>query len=403
MLLADVGRRGIGVLVSGGLSSLALAWHLREAGHVVQAFVANLGQSDEQGLKTFTESVRRAGIPVYEVDLRAAMGELALDIVSFQGRYDGGYWNTTGAARAVLVEGLAPAIQQAGCTVMATGCVNGGNDHRRFERYARDLVPGLGVCAPWSDPGVREALPDRAAMAWQIERAGIGLLPGNSAEHSTDGNLAGVSHEDADLEDLRNSAVGISRLMGVRPVDAPDRPREVVIGVEHGRPVSLDGERLGGADLIQAASRVAGSCGLGLADVVENRVNGTKCRGVYEAPGMELLSHAVVAAHQVSTDRPTARLFAQLSQAFADGVYEGTLHRAVAQAARASLTRLCASVDAVVRLYLYKGGVIGRSFERFGNHDTGIVMQRRFSGGGQSWISREAREGFPIAKEDRNA
>jgi argininosuccinate synthase len=389
--------------VSGGLSSLALTCHLHEAGHAVQAFEADLGQGDEQNLKTFAESVRRGGIPVHEVDLRAAMGTLALDIVSFQGRYDGGYWNTTGAARAVLVEGLASAMHGAGCAVMATGCVNGGNDHRRFERYARDLVPGLGVFAPWSDPGVCEALPDRAAMARQIKRAGIGLLPGNSVEHSTDGNLAGVSHEDAGLEDLRNSAVGISRLMGVRPTEAPDRVREVMIGIENGRPISLDDERLGAAELIQASNGVAGSYGLGLTDVVENRVNGTKCRGVYEAPGMELLSHAVVAAHQVSTDRPTARLFAELSQAFAAGMYEGTLYRAVAQSARADLTRLCASVDAVVRLDLYKGAVISRSFERFGNHDTGIVMQRRFGGGGQSWISHEARERFPIAKEDGNA
>src|SRR5438445_3269683 len=141
MLLTDVGRRGVGVLVSGGLSSLALACYLRDCGYAVQAFVADLGQADGQELTALAESVRGAGIPVHEVDLRAAMGELALDIVAFQGRYDGGYWNTTGAARAVLVEGLTPAVRKAGCGVLATGCVNGGNDHRRFTRYTQDLAP----------------------------------------------------------------------------------------------------------------------------------------------------------------------------------------------------------------------------------------------------------------------
>lgn len=392
MQITDVDGRGVGVLVSGGLSSLALACWLHAAGHGVQAFVADLGQNDPLDLKEFAASLRRAGMTVHEADLRGRLGDLALDVVSYQGRYDGGYWNTTGLSREVLVAGLAPALAAAGCSVLVTGCVNGGNDQRRFERYSHDLAPELSLYSPWTDPEVREALPDRAAMARIVEAGGLALLPGNTAAHSTDGNLAGCSHEDATLEDLRTSASGLGRLMGVRPQDAPDAVRTVEIGVQAGRPVRIDGERLAPAELIEAANAVAGGLGLGLTDVVENRVNGTKCRGVYEAPGLELLSHAVVAAHQAATDRQTAQTFAALSRTFAESVYEGTLHRPVGLAARAGLEQIGARVDAVVRLEVYKGAVIGRSFADYGTDGTNIVLQRRFGRGGHSWVSHEAAE-----------
>jgi argininosuccinate synthase len=376
----------IGLLISGGLSSLALAAWLHDQGHDVVAFAADIGPADTSAYREFTASVRAAGITVHEVDLLRLMAATALETVAFQARYDGGYWNTTGLSRAVLVEGLAPALRTAGCQILATGCVSGGNDQKRFERYTQYFAPDLTVLAPWGDAAIREALPDRDAMARYIARAGLYCLPGNSAEHSTEGNLAGVSHEDATLEDLGSRSSGIPRLLGVGPLEAPDTVASTVIEIEAGRPVSIDGVRLPPERLLAAANEIGGRHGLGLTDVVENRVNGTKCRGVYEAPGLELLFQAVRTAHQASTDRRTGDIAQFLAERFAASAYEGAAYGPAAQAARAGLERLIEGVTATVRLDLYKGQVLDRTLVRLGA-GTGVVRQRRFGIGGQVWNS----------------
>jgi argininosuccinate synthase len=386
MQRSPLGGHRTAVLVSGGLSSLALAAWLHGHGHAVTAFAADLGHAGRPDQDGLAADLRAAGIPVVETDLRLPMAETALETVGFLADYDGGYWNTTGLSRAVLVRGLAPQAREAGCAVLATGCVSGGNDQRRFERYTNHFAPDLGILAPWSDPQVRAALPDRAAMARYLDQAGLRPLPGNTVEHSIEGNLAGVSHEDAVLEDLSSTPAGLARMMGVAPQDAPDTVRSVVIGIEHGRPVSIDGRRLGPVDLLGEANLIGGRNGLGLTDVVENRANGTKCRGVYEAPGLQLLAHAVRAAYEAVTGRALAETVGYLSRRLAVAVYEGEAYGPAATAARAGLQPVVDLVTATVRLDVYKGGVIGRSLLDF-NRGAGVVQQRRFDAGGHLWNS----------------
>lgn len=385
--LSELKQRKIGVCLSGGLSSLAVASWLHGGGYDVEAFVLDIGQCSREEFREFTDAVRAAGIPVHEVDARRAMADAALDVVAFQAHYDGGYWNTTGLSRAVIVECAVPELRRAGATVLAHGCVGGGNDQRRFERYTAHFAPDLAVFAPWRDPDVLAALPDREAMARHVAAAGLVCMPGNTAEHSVDGNLAGTSHEDAGLEDLSTTAARLERLMGVGPEQAPDRVESVTVTVEHGRPVALDGRRLPPEELLELANTVGGRNGLGLTDVVEHRINGTKCRGVYEAPGMDLLSHAVRAAHETVTDRGAADTARFLSRQFAVGVYEGTAHGLAARAARAGLAELAAPAGATVRLDLYKGGVVGRALLEI-DRSADVVRQRRFTGGGgHNWDS----------------
>lgn len=376
--------RKIGVLLSGGLSSLALAAWLHGRGHPVEAFAADLGQARPVEFARFTGAVRAVGIPVHEVDLRRPMARAALETVAYQAGYDGGHWNTTGLSRAVLVEGLVPALRKEGCGVLLTGCVSGGADQRRFERYGRHFAPDLAVVAGWADPAVLAALPTRDAMARYTRRANLPCLPGNTARHSTDGNLAGVSHEDAGLEDLSRPAGAVARHLGVPPQHAPDETRSVLIGIAVGRPVSLDAATMEPEDLLGAANDIAGAHGLGLTDVVENRANGTKCRGVYEAPGLELFGHAVRAAYQATTDRTVAEIAAFLSARLAASVYEGDAYGTAAEAARAGLARIAENVTATVRLDLYKGGVAGRALLDF-DRRSGLTQQRRFGGGGHTW------------------
>jgi argininosuccinate synthase len=270
--------------------------------------------------------------------------------------------------------------------VLAHGCVGGGNDQRRFERYGARYLPGVPVFAPWNDPEVRAKMPDRAAMAEYLARRGLRPMPGNTAEHSIEGNLAGVSHEDASLEDLRTSPRAVARQLGVAPEAAPDSITTVTVGVEGGRPVELNATRLPPAELMKQANLIAGSCGLGLVDVFENRVNGTKCRGVYEAPGMHLLSSAVRSAYETVTDRAADELRRTLSRVVAVSVYEATTDSLAARAARAGLEEMACLVKAVIQLELYKGSVIGRSIKDI-DENVQIVHQRRFAGTGYNWAS----------------
>ncbi|GAB3176498.1 argininosuccinate synthase domain-containing protein [Streptomyces incanus] len=395
--LSELKHRRVGICLSGGLSSLAVASWLHDNGCVVEGFVLDIGQSERKDFDAFTAAVRTAGIALHEVDARPAMARAALDVAAFRAHYDGGYWNTTGLSRSVIVEAVAPRLREAGFSVLAHGCVGGGNDQRRFERYAEHFAPGLTVLAPWRSPEIREAMADRAAMARQIASAGLVCMPGNTAEHSVDSNLAGVSHEDARLEELSTSALRVERLMGVAPDRAPDRIERVLVGVERGRPVTLDGHRLPPEQLLEAANTVAGRNGLGLTDVVEHRVNGTKCRGVYEAPGMELFAHAVRAAYESVTDRAAADTAGFLSRQLAVAVYEGRVHGIVARAARAGLEEILAAATVTVGLDLYKGSVVGRALLEV-DGSAGVVHQRRFAGGGHHWgsapftVSAAARE-----------
>lgn len=379
------GRR-IGIALSGGLSCLAVGTKLLEDGHDVVGLAGYLGQCEPAEFDSFVQTVRSSGMQVRTVDLSAAMAGAALDLIAFDGHYDGGYWNTTGLSREVIVAGLAAEFRDAGCEVLAHGCVGGGNDQRRFERNGARYLPGIPVFAPWNDPQLRSAMPDRASMAEYLDQRGLLAMPGNTAEHSIEGNLAGVSHEDASLEDLRTSPRSLVRQLGVTPEQAPDRVTSVAIGIERGRPVELDGQRLPAAELLRQANRIAGRCGLGLVDVFENRVNGTKCRGVYEAPGMQLFSAAVQTAYETVTDRAADELRRALSRVVGVSVYEATTDSLAARAARAGLEEMARLVNAVIELELYKGAVIGRSIKDV-DHGAQIVHQRRFAGTGYNWAS----------------
>lgn len=385
MLVSRHPQARIGVLVSGGLASLAPALWLRDRGVQVTAVAADLGQCAAPEYARFTADLRNAGFDVVTADLREQMAEAALATVAHLAHYDG-YWNTTALSRAVLVEHLAPRVAAADCSVLATGCVNGGNDQRRFEQYTGLLAPDLDILALWGEQELCEALPDRVAMARAIAEAGLEPMPGNTAERSLEGNLAGVSHEGADLEDLANPSGAVRRLLGVAPHEAPEDVRTVVVEIEQGRPVGLDGVRLGPADLVTEANLIAGGHGLGLIDVVENRANGTKCRGVYEAPGLEMLATAVQTAYRAAVDRTTAETARYLARRLAVAVYEGHAYGVLARAARAGLAPIADLVTATVRLDLYKGSVVDRALYDV-SEQAGTVRQRRFGNGGHLWTS----------------
>lgn len=384
MDMRELRGQRVGLAVSGGLSSLAVAGWLRENDVHVTCFVADIGQAPADRVPGLVAALQALGLPAVAVDLRAAMAGAAVDLLRCQARYDGGYWNTTGMSRAVLVAGLAPHLRAAGCGVLAHGCVGGGNDQRRFERYTAAYAPDLAVYAPWTDAAARARFPDRAAMAEHVAADGLPLDPGSSATHSTDANLAGISHEDAVLEDLGTPPTVVRPLMSVWPADAPDTVRPVTVRIERGVPVEVDGEPVDPLRALLRSNDVAGGNGVWMRDIVENRVNGTKCRGVYEAPGLELLGVVLAEVYRVTVVDRGYRLLESLSSFLGRQVYEGRWAEPGTEAARAAVDVLAGDASATVEAALYKGTVQVRAVRDYpAAADT--ARQARFGAGGHHW------------------
>ncbi|MEN9580699.1 MAG: argininosuccinate synthase [Pseudomonadota bacterium] len=347
----------IGICVSGGLDSKTVTARLIEAGLDVVCFTADLAQPDEKNIDDIVVRMRPTGAETRIVDLKNDMAEACFDVITAQAMYDGGYWNTTGLARAVTVRGLIHKMKEAGCTVLAHGATGRGNDQIRFERYTNVLAPEMKVYAPWRDPSLLSQFPGRKEMATYLRERGIEADVGPKKRYSTDANLAGLSHEAEDLESLETAAGIVDPIMGVWPQQAPDEVATVTLRFEQGRCVSINGEKLAPLSLMQKANDLAGKSGIWMKNALENRVIGTKSRGVYEAPGMELLGVGLRTVYMATMDRRSTALFRDLSQLLADQIYDGRYFDPVAQAARAAINVFAAKATGTVELGMYRGNL----------------------------------------------
>jgi len=357
MRIGDIEGEKIGICVSGGLDSKSVTARLIEAGLDVVGFTADLAQPDETDIEDIPRRMAPAGAPTKIVDLRDSMAKAAMMVIKAQARYDGGYWNTTGIARAVTVHGLLEAMRAEGCTVLAHGATGRGNDQLRFERYTNVLAPEMKVYAAWRDPDLLEQFPGRKEMASYLQSKGIEASTGPAKRYSTDANLAGLSHEAEDLESLETPATIVVPTMGVWPQDAPDKVETVSLRFEKGVCVEINGKQLDAFDMLSEANTVAGRSGVGIANALENRIIGTKSRGVYEAPGMELLGSGLAAVYQAVLDRRASDLFRQLSRLVSDQIYDGRLFDPAPRAALAAIDVMAEKATGSVELGLYKGNL----------------------------------------------
>lgn len=355
--IEDLKGETLGLCASGGLDSRTVACKLRELDIPCIAFTADLAQPDETDVNDVTEKMAVCGVETVLVDLKDAMAEACFEVLKAQAMYDGGYWNTTGIARAVTTRGLIPAMKKHGCTVLAHGATGRGNDQVRFERYTNVLEPDMKVYAPWRDPMLLDEFPGRTEMADYLTKLGIESFAGGRKKYSTDANLAGLSHEAEDLESLETKMTIVEPTMGVWPHQAPDETREVTICFESGRAISIDGEAMAPLDLMLAANRIGGEYGLGLKNALENRVVGTKSRGVYEAPGMDLLGEALKYIYQAILDRRSALLFQTLSRFVADQIYDGRYFDPGTYAAQQAINAMADQASGTVKVGLYKGNI----------------------------------------------
>ncbi|MCL1856133.1 MAG: argininosuccinate synthase [Kiritimatiellaeota bacterium] len=357
LTVGDLKGMKIGACVSGGLDSKTIAMRLREAGCDVLCFTADLGQPDESDIRDVVKKMAPCGVKTIIVDVKKPMAEACFQAITAQAMYDGGYWNSTGLGRAVTCRGLVEAMQERGINVLVHGATGRGNDQMRFERYTNVFAPSMKVYAPWRDAALLKQFPGRKQMAEYLGAHGIVAFPGGKKRYSTDGNLAGLSHEAEDLESLETAMTIVEPTMGVWPSAAPDRPQTVTIRFSKGRAVALDGKRLAPLPMMQAANRLGGKHGLGIKHALENRIIGTKSRGVYEAPGMELLGTALRYVYQATLDRRATVLFLQLSRLIADQIYDGRMYDPVTQAAFAAVNVFAEHASGDVTVELYKGNL----------------------------------------------
>jgi argininosuccinate synthase len=353
--LDDLKTGKVGICVSGGLDSRTITKRLVEVGVDVTCFAADLGQPDEKDINDIRTKMAPCGAETIIVDLKREMAEACFEVLTAQAMYDGGYWNSTGIARAVTVRGLLPEMKKRGCTVLAHGATGRGNDQMRFERYTNVLAPDMQVYAPWRDPRLLGQFPGRTQMAEYLARFGIPATVGGRKKYSTDANLAGLSHEAEDLESLQTPCTIVEPTMGVWPQAAPDKVEEVTLRFESARAVVINGRKVTPLEAMREANLIGGRNGIGMKQALENRIVGTKSRGVYEAPGMELLGTALQHVYQAVLDRRATALFQQLSKLVANQIYDGRYFDPTTRAARAAIDVFAAAAAGTVRLGLYKG------------------------------------------------
>lgn len=357
--VAQLGKEElIGACVSGGLDSKTISKRLTEEGLRVLCFSADLGQPDEDDIQNVQRRMATCGVETVIVDLKDEMAEACFDTIQAQARYDGGYWNSTGIGRYVTCRGLLREMKTRGVTVLSHGATGRGNDQMRFERYTNVLAPEMKVYAPWRDPVLVKQFPGRKQMAEYLQGFGIEAFVGPKKKYSTDANLAGLSHEAEDLESIETPMTIVRPEMGVWPHDAPAEAVTVTVRFERARCVSINGEAVTPLQAMQKANKIGGTHGVGLSHALENRIIGTKSRGVYEAPGMELLGKCLEFVYQAILDRRSAALFRQMSRFVADQIYDGRWFDPSTKAAMRLIQELSWPATGTVTVQLYKGNIL---------------------------------------------
>ncbi|MBR4616572.1 MAG: argininosuccinate synthase, partial [Kiritimatiellae bacterium] len=205
MRVADLKGRTVGVCVSGGLDSKTITKVLTSAGVNVVAFSADIAQPDERDINDIKKRMAPCGVETVIVDLKNDMADICYETIKCQAMYDGGYWNSTGIARAITVRGLLKEMKKRKCSVLAHGATGRGNDQMRFERYTNVLEPKFLVYSPWRDPELLAKFPGRTEQVAYLKQFGIVAFAGGKKKYSTDANLAGLSHEAEDLESMETS------------------------------------------------------------------------------------------------------------------------------------------------------------------------------------------------------
>ncbi|MCR5370449.1 MAG: argininosuccinate synthase [Clostridium sp.] len=342
---------------SGGLdTSVLIPWLKENYGCEVIACSADVGQGTElDGLEE--KAIKTGASKLYILDLKKEFVEDYIIPTMKAGASYEKYLLGTSFARPIIAKRIVEVAKKEGADAICHGCTGKGNDQVRFELAIKHFAPGMKVIAPWREWEIKS----REEEIDYAEAHDVPLRISRETNYSKDKNLWHLSHEGLDLEDPWNEPQyekpGFLE-MCVSPTEAPDEPEYLTLEFEKGVPVALDGVKMSASDIVWKLNALGGKHGIGLLDIVENRLVGMKCRGVYETPGGAILYAAHEALETLCLDKMTAHKKQELSVCFAELIYNGQWFSPLREALSAFVTATQKNVTGTVKLKLYKGNII---------------------------------------------
>jgi len=340
---------------SGGLdTSVIIPWLKETYNCEVIAMCADVGQGDELA-PVHDKALKSGASKVYIEDLtKEFVEDYIWPTLKAGAVYEGKYLLGTSFARPIIAKALVRIAELEGADAIAHGATGKGNDQVRFELTVKALAPHLKIIAPWRlwDIRSREDAFDYA------EKHNIPIPVAKSRPYSMDRNIWHLSHEGADLENPANAPLDDVYLVTRTPEQAPDTAAYVEIGFEKGIPVAVDGEKLPAVALLEKLNALGAEHGIGITDMVENRLVGMKSRGVYENPGGAILYYAHHELELLTLDRATMHYKEQVAIRYAELVYDGMWFSPLKEALDAFVDSTQQTVTGSVRLKLYKGNII---------------------------------------------
>ncbi len=343
---------------SGGLdTSIIIPWLKENYNNCeVIAVAGNVGQADElEGLEE--KALKTGASKLYVLDLTEEyVDEYIIPCMKAGAIYEE-YLLGTSHARPCIAKGLAEIALKEGADAIAHGCTGKGNDQVRFELTIKHFAPNMPIIAPWREWNIKS----REEEIDYAEAHNVPLRINRETNYSKDKNLWHLSHEGLDLEDTGNEPMyekpGFLE-MGVSPIQAPDVPTYIELDFVKGVPVALDGVAMSAKEIILKLNELGGKNGIGLLDIVENRLVGMKCRGVYETPGGSILYKAHSVLESICLDKMTLHEKQKLAITYAELVYNGQWFTPLREALAAFVDKTREPVTGKVRLKLYKGNMI---------------------------------------------
>ena len=343
---------------SGGLDTTAIIPWLKETyGYEVVCCCIDCGQEEE--LDGLDERAKLSGASkLYIEDVVDDLCEnYIMPCVQAGAVYEHKYLMGTAMARPAIAAKLVEIARKENAVAICHGATGKGNDQIRFELGIKALAPDIKVIAPWRDD--RWQMDSRQAEIDYCKAHGIDLPFGTDQSYSRDRNIWHISHEGLELEDPAQAPNYDHMLvLGVTPEKAPDEGESITLNFEKGVPVALNGEKMKVADIIRALNKIGGKHGIGIVDIVENRVVGMKSRGVYETPGGTILMEAHQQLEELVLDRDTIALKKDLGNKMAGIVYEGKWFTPIREAITAFVNVTQQYVTGEVKLRVYKGNII---------------------------------------------
>ena len=343
---------------SGGLDTTAIIpWLKENFDYEVICVCIDCGQEEElNGLEERAKFCGASKLYILDV-VDEFCDEYVMPCVKAHAVYENKYLLGTSMARPLIAKKLVEIARKEGATAICHGATGKGNDQIRFELGIKALAPDIKIIAAWRND--KWTLDSRESEIEYCKAHGIDLPFSADSSYSRDRNLWHISHEGLELEDPANEPNYDHLLvLGTTPEKAPDEPEYVTMTFEKGTPTSINGEKMKVSDIIRKLNELGGKHGIGIVDIVENRVVGMKSRGVYETPGGTILYEAHQQLEELILDRETTTMKLDMGNKFAQIVYEGKWFTPLREAVQAFIEKTQEYVTGEVKFKLYKGNII---------------------------------------------